>query len=394
MGSPCTEDELLTKPSELHSYLFSTDVNAITTFVREMITQSLVPFMEGRVTKWNDQVVSRRRGISGRFMSLSKRWTGFGSSRGASPSSAGPNNSKNSNFNYNEGYYLPDSPEATMQRLADYAFMLRDWKLSSNVYDLLRNDFADDKAWMHQAFVSQMAVTSLFLDSLFSGPMVKMDLIDQSVESTLYSYTTRCADTAGAIRFLVILIELFMQSGAPYHRHARKWTTRLLELSTLSPSGQAVMCERLAGCYSTQRGLSQLRWAAQSRKAAFWSLLAAHRWNSLGFSRLAQIQWRRARKLLDASAKDPRLLPFSGMQGLWDSLSQELDQTYTPQQVKTTTEGSDQIIHDGEKEQLCDHTVLGEQPHTLNLPNRGKLSGNEYPLLINSLTQPDEDGFS
>lgn len=38
-----------------------------------------------------------------------------------------------------------------MRKLADFAFMLRDWKLAHSVYDLLRTDFNNDKAWKYYA---------------------------------------------------------------------------------------------------------------------------------------------------------------------------------------------------------------------------------------------------
>jgi trafficking protein particle complex subunit 8 len=38
-----------------------------------------------------------------------------------------------------------------MRKLADYAFMLRDWKLANSTYDIVRKDFANDKAWKYAA---------------------------------------------------------------------------------------------------------------------------------------------------------------------------------------------------------------------------------------------------
>ena len=61
-------------------YLFESDATAVRTFVRELVTQSIVPSMERSCATWNEQVATRRRGISGKLMSLSKRWTPFGSS--------------------------------------------------------------------------------------------------------------------------------------------------------------------------------------------------------------------------------------------------------------------------------------------------------------------------
>ena len=48
-------------------YLFDSDVTALRTFVRELVTQSIIPTMERNTATWNEQILSRRRGISGRF---------------------------------------------------------------------------------------------------------------------------------------------------------------------------------------------------------------------------------------------------------------------------------------------------------------------------------------
>lgn len=104
---------------------------------------SVVPFMERCIATWNDQVASRRRGLSGRFLTMSKRYFGSGSSRSSASSS--------SNYDPVSASYPPSSPEAQMRKLADFAFMLRDWKLAHGVYDMLRTDFNNDKAWKYHA---------------------------------------------------------------------------------------------------------------------------------------------------------------------------------------------------------------------------------------------------
>ena len=63
---------------ELSPHVFESDITAIRTFIREMVAQSIVPHMEHKVSIWNDQIASKRRGFTGRFVSISKRWTGFG----------------------------------------------------------------------------------------------------------------------------------------------------------------------------------------------------------------------------------------------------------------------------------------------------------------------------
>ena len=143
------------------TYIFESDASAINSLIREMVTQSVVPFMESRVMTWNDQVASRRRGLGGRFMSISKRWAGFGPSKASNSQMGGSNNC---NFNPHLGFYPPDSPEAIMRQLADYAVILRDYKLAQSTYETVRSDFAHDKAWAYHAAANEITeLTSLLL---------------------------------------------------------------------------------------------------------------------------------------------------------------------------------------------------------------------------------------
>ena len=127
---------------EPQKYLPDSEITGIKTMVREMVAQSVIPYMEKCITTWNDQVASRRRGLSGKFMSMSKRF--LGSSRTSSSATT-------SNYDATTSSYIPSSPEAQMRKLADFAFMLRDWRLAHSIYDLLRADFSNDKAWRYHA---------------------------------------------------------------------------------------------------------------------------------------------------------------------------------------------------------------------------------------------------
>lgn len=248
-------------------YLPESDVAAIRTFLREMVVQSIVPFMENRVMTWNDQVASRRRGISGRFMSLSKRWTGFGSTK-TGTSSPGGTTSSGTNYNSHAGFYPPDSPEATMRQLADYAFMLRDWRLAYTTYDLVRADFGHDKAWQYHAAANEMAAITSLLNSQTSMVRYRADLVDQMLDTASYSYLTRCALPWGAIRCLTLAVELLGSRGSICADDAARWGGRLLELDVLRPISQTMITERVADCYMS-------RSTSRKRKAAFWNILAS-----------------------------------------------------------------------------------------------------------------------
>ncbi|KAI1001730.1 hypothetical protein K3495_g6470, partial [Podosphaera aphanis] len=71
------------------THIYASDTVALKAFIREMVTQSIVPSMERCVSTWNDQVASRRKGFSGRILSISKQWAGFGRSSRNSANGSG-----------------------------------------------------------------------------------------------------------------------------------------------------------------------------------------------------------------------------------------------------------------------------------------------------------------
>lgn len=256
----------------LTRYIFESDATAIRTFVREMVTQSIIPTMERHVSVWNDQVASRRRGVAGRFLGLTRRW-GFGSTSKSSGSAQG------SGSNYDSlGFYLQDSPEAIIRKLADYSFMLRDWKLAYSTYDLLRGDFNNDKAWKYHAATNEMAALSLLLLPQNLSSKTRAETVDTMFEAAFYSYLTRCSTPYGAIRCLTLGLELLRLRGGSNIDDAARWGVRLLESKILGPVGDALIKERLAVCYASKPGLGSQHLGSRRRKSAMWSILSADAW--------------------------------------------------------------------------------------------------------------------
>ena len=334
---------------EYQQYLYDTDVAVLRTFVREMVTQSILPFMENRVTVWNDQVASRRRGISGRFLSLSKRWAGFGSGRASKPSPSSTTSSPGSNYNTSLGFYSHDSPEAVMHRLADYAFMLRDWKLSSSIYDILRTDFDDDKAWRHHAVANEMAASSLLLAAQTSTTRLKAETINPILDAASYSYITRCADPQGAVRCLTIAVELYRSCGGAAAEEAAKWADRLLELSILSPLAQCILTERLANCYESMSGIGLEHWGSRLRKTAFWKFMTSQAWLLLRKHNLAKSRLAESAMSYGITARGTGLPGFAGMQRVWDEINMDLD---TSGPIYSYTETG--LFNTGESDELGD----------------------------------------
>ncbi|KAK7417050.1 hypothetical protein QQX98_004811 [Neonectria punicea] len=278
-------------------YIFESDLTAIRAFVREMVTQSILPTMERHVSIWNDQVASRRRGITGRFMNLSRKWAFGGSSR----SSSGGTSSSRETYNM-AGYYQAEAPEAIMRKLADYAFMLRDWKLAHSTYDLLRSDFSDAKAWKHHAAANEMAAASLLIAPQQISSKNRAETIDQMLEAAFYSYNTRCCAPYGALRSLTLGLELLRLRGGTSIDDAGRWGTRLLESKIPGSVGDALMKERLSICYASKRGVGSWHWGSRRRKSAAWSVLAADAW-------LQQSKHIQARECLDEANRRYATLP-------------------------------------------------------------------------------------
>ncbi|MCJ1463432.1 hypothetical protein MMC07_002039 [Pseudocyphellaria aurata] len=312
-------------------YIHESDATAIRGFLREMVTQSIVPFMEGRVTTWNDQAASRRRGISGRFMSLSKRFAGFGSTKGLGPGTSPSSAHSGSNFDALQGFYPPATPEATMRQLADYAFMLRDWKLAYNTYEFLRADFGTDKAWMYHAAANEMSAISFLLIPQNLSSKARSETVDQVLEVTTNSYLTRSSKPFGAVRCLTLAIELLKSRGFAATEDAANWGTRLLDLGVLTPIAQAFTTERIADCYrsvshlkSVPAGDRILKVGTRKRQTAFWDTLASKTWAEGGKFSQARRRLQLASVAYQGSDHQGMSLPFPSMQGFWEKLEQSV----------------------------------------------------------------------
>ncbi|KAE8313326.1 ER-golgi trafficking TRAPP I complex 85 kDa subunit-domain-containing protein [Aspergillus transmontanensis] len=299
-------------------YLFESDVTAIKAFVRELVAQSVIPYMENRVTVWNDQVASRRRGISGRFMSMSRRWAGFGS--GSRSSLIGSSGGTSGNYDLAHGFYKPDVPEAILRKMADFAFMLRDWKLSASTYELLRSDYANDKAWKYHAGAHEMCAVSMLLNPLSMPGKSKINDIDQMIETACYSYLTRCSDAPHALRCLCLSMELLKSRGGSGIESAARWAMRAMDLSLVGSIGQALLSERISACYASRNAINGVRFGSRHRKAGMWSVLAADRWLRLGKPSLASASLEEAERLYADVLDSNGAFPIPEMQAFVDNL--------------------------------------------------------------------------
>lgn len=293
-------------------YIFESDATALRAFVREMVTQSIIPSMERASATWNDQVASRRRGLSGRFMSLSKRFTTFGGRNSSGPALGGAG----SNYDSLQGFYRPEAPEAVMRKLADYAMMLRDFKLAHGTYEILCQDFKNDKAWRYYAGANEMAAVSLLLAT---NNKIRIEGIDQYLETAYYSYVTRVGAPYNALRTLILGVELLKMRSGNALDDAARWSSKILDDRLVGPIGHALITERIANCYTERRAVNGLVDVDRRRKSAFYNMLAADAW-------LRQDKASQAEKCLGEALRlygvrdDPKAISFDGMASFLDTL--------------------------------------------------------------------------
>lgn len=348
-------------------YVFESDAAAIRAFVREMVTQSVVPGMERLSALWNNEVASRRRGIAGKIGLVSKRFTFGFSSRGSSTGIGG----SNSNYDALQGFYKPDTPEAVLRKLADYAFMLRDFKLAQSTYDLLCTDYKNDKAWRHYAGANEMAAITALLAAPVVSSRVRVDSLDQLLETAYYSYLTRCSAPYSALRTLILSTELLRLRGGSALDDSARWATRILEDRLVPQTGHALLLERIASCYSSRRGHGTLKSGARARKAAFFHVLAAESWVVLGMNRQADTNlvaatslYTSRKQMLEKGEKAYSMFkPLYAFQHL-ETFLQDLGQRVEDSRPNTADDGAEQGNQDTEPAE-ADVETIQEPTRTL-----------------------------
>ncbi|GAA5899344.1 Trs85p [Sporobolomyces salmoneus] len=181
------------------------DLQNLSVFTREFVSQSLVPFLERTVTVSNEQFNNSKKSLGGRLFSVGRKYFGSssstpttGNSRSGSPVTSGAQLS----YNSGKGFYPFQSQESQSRRLADLAFMLRDYKLAGTVYGEVARDFKGDRAWkfftsaVRMQGISQLLATvavfsspstpspSMSLPPNLSGPSSPDHLLESSILPT------------------------------------------------------------------------------------------------------------------------------------------------------------------------------------------------------------------
>ncbi|KAG8734014.1 hypothetical protein FRC11_013500 [Ceratobasidium sp. 423] len=125
-------EDLTEGPVDDSTALGDDDLQNINRFVREFVTQSLIPWMERNVVEWNEAYAATRRlpRLLTSTFSTTRRF--FGTSGSSTPTPSSPSS--------------PAPSTLQQRRLAEFATFLGDLKLATAVFDTLRKDTSNTSA--------------------------------------------------------------------------------------------------------------------------------------------------------------------------------------------------------------------------------------------------------
>lgn len=130
----------------LGCFLTADDLMEVKTFMQDLSSKHIIPYMEQKIRDLNQQVSATRKGFRNQIKSLWWR-------KGKEDTQDAPNGPM----------YTFSSIESQIRVLGDYAFMLRDYELALSNYRLLSTDYKIDKAWMRYAGVQEMMGLTYFM---------------------------------------------------------------------------------------------------------------------------------------------------------------------------------------------------------------------------------------
>lgn len=200
----------------------------------EFISQYLIPHMERNIRIWDDQILAPRRSIASRFFSVSKKL--FNNN----------NNENTSQFNFQDNYYHKSSPEQIIRKLADWSLILKDFKYSYSVYDFIKKDYTNDKAWIYVASTQEMCMVSLLLVQTQlpnTQPIdkntlrkIRHDIVEPSLDNLSYTYKSRLNLKTYSLRTHLVVIELLLCMCLTYNMSW--WWQDLIEKYLLKVLGE------------------------------------------------------------------------------------------------------------------------------------------------------------
>lgn len=239
-------------------------------FIFDFTKNHLVPYMERTILHLNTQLSTYRKSTASRIFSASKKYFSTGGFRSGTTSPTEPTSTLESSTKPHFRFHR-DTPDFQMRRLADYAFMLRDYKLCYTALDSLKKDFQIPKnSQIILSVMEWMYIASLMNDSLALDDRQHFDTYSMSYHR-MKLYTM-------SFRSLYIHLESLLER--------QLYTDAFSSLQRLTGSDtpdiiNALLLERVAVIF-----LSLALYQPMKRKAMFYYTLSSHHYEKTNNSLL------------------------------------------------------------------------------------------------------------
>ena len=275
------EKDLWGGNGQLGNYLSNNDRVLLRRYFQTIVTTSLLPALERRISDLNAIVSERKKGVRNLVKSFWRK------PKEENPGSAlgGPNGPGGSDDN-DDVKYRYDSIESQTRLLADTLFLMQDYEAALSIYRLIRDDFKSDKALSYYANVQEMMALCMYQ----MDPHGRSREIFSHLETALLSYT-RAAEEE---RTKMNKDSAARPSVAP---HSTRLATRLCLImaaasDSLTKGREVEVADLLASASSHESNLGAAVLLEQSsafyyaagmyRKYAFHILMSGHMFRTAG----------------------------------------------------------------------------------------------------------------
>ncbi|CAO1632429.1 unnamed protein product [Parajaminaea phylloscopi] len=257
--------------------LSQADVERLSAFVRELVAQSLIPWMERCVSHYNESIAASRKGLTGRLFGASRKLFGQSASRGGGAQ-------ERPNWNAAGAYYWASTMEAQTRRLADFAFILHDYKLAAATYDLGRKDYSVEKAHWYAAGATEMFGLSHLM--MMIGSKASPVDVDSYLAASHSLYRSSHFDLATLVRILRSTLLYYQAYQAlEFYRPAPAALLRTAE----GPGGSEL--DAVGAMLLEQAAYAHLKESTRSPALRKWALcmaMAGQRYEACGVKRLCK----------------------------------------------------------------------------------------------------------
>mmetsp|Transcript_18464 Transcript_18464/g.52988 ORF Transcript_18464/g.52988 Transcript_18464/m.52988 type:complete len:1404 (-) Transcript_18464:37-4248(-) len=271
--------------ASLGNRLSPVDIQNLRRYVGSLVSSSLLPAVERRISHLNIQVSNHKKGMKNMMKGF------FRKSKDSSGESYHGANSTATAVNAGAtGGYPYSSIESQTRLLADTLFLMRDYEAALSMYRLVKDDYKQDRAHLHHASVNELMGLCIYLIDPYGHRYGREAY--SCLETAFYGYQRAAEDERAALSKAV-----GESGGRP---SASTISTRLASRLCLVLSARRELCvdrpmeiaDLLASASSHETALgaavlleqsaSHYYKATAARKYAFHMLMAGHMFRSAG----------------------------------------------------------------------------------------------------------------